>query len=775
MDVSVREGRYYQFEAFVLDPTRRTLTRGGSPVILTPTLFDTLLYLVERPGEVVTRDQLLDAIWPRKTVDTANVSQTIFTLRRALDAAGGPEQLIATAHGAGYRFAHPVQVLSSKADTGALAGSIWPRSSWPAGPPAPGVRAWQAWAVVVVLLVAAAAIGAWILRPAPGPPTRNVVLLSGFQNLAHDPQFDQTFQVATQIDLQQSPYVQVLSQQQNADTLALMTRPPDAALTPAVAREVCERNNGAAMVDGAVAEVGARYLLTLTATNCDTGAVIAADKAEVDRRDDLLPSLDRLVGRLRRRLGDASESIRRFNVPLLQRRTASLAALQAYSQGFYDFTRGERIESIPLFQHAIALDANFAAAYADLAAVYSNLHQDDLAAAAIQKAYDLRTDAGEREALVISSRYNGFVTGDVPQSLQIYRSWTQIYPNDDAPWANLANKENWIGQYAPAIDDARRALALNADVETNYVVLARALLHAGQLDGAQAVCIQAVAHHVDGDDLHGVLYQIAVARDDDAAAAQQLQWAVGKPGERTLLIEAGQAAFGRGQVRQGVAFFGQAKALGQSFGLGDIFSAPNSRLLFELGLTDQAGQALANVPGGSVSGDYRFSVAVFGVAARAEALLAADERKTPQNTLLVDVYAAEEHAAQALRRGQPAAAIAALQPAAPYALRTLDILYLRGRAYLAAGDGARAAADFRTILDHRGVEAVSEYYQLAHLGLARALRLQGDAAGARKAYEAFFRDWRDADPGVPLLAAARAEYAELASPLGATHRRPLGV
>jgi len=202
----------------------------------------------------------------------------------------------------------------------------------------------------VLLAAAAAAIGAWVLRPPPGPPTRNVVLLGAFQNLAHDPQFDQTFQVATQIDLQQSPYVQVLTQQQIADTLALMTRPPDAALTPAVAREVCERNNGAAIVDGAVAEVGARYLLTLTATNCATGEVIAADKAEVDRRDDLLPSLDRLVGRLRSRLGEPSDSIQRFNAPLLQRRTASLAALQAYSQGFYDFTHGKRIEAIPLFR-----------------------------------------------------------------------------------------------------------------------------------------------------------------------------------------------------------------------------------------------------------------------------------------------------------------------------------------------------------------------------------------------------------------------------------------
>jgi tetratricopeptide (TPR) repeat protein len=557
------------------------------------------------------------------------------------------------------------------------------------------------------------------------------------------------------------PYVQVLSQQQISDTLALMTRPADTALTPAVAREVCERNNAAAMVDGTVAAVGGRYLLTLTATNCASGEIIAADKVEVDRRDDLLPALDHLVGRLRSRLGEPSASIQRFNAPLLQRRTASLAALQAYSQGFDNFTHGKRIEAIPLFQHAIALDPSFAAAYADLAVVYYNLRQDDLAAAAVKRAYDLRDGAGEWETLVISARYNTFVTGDVPEGLRIYRSWTQIYPNDASAWANLANKETWIGQYRLAIEDGRRALAINPDFEGGYVVLARALLRAGRLDEARATCAAAGAHRVDGDDLHGVLYDVAVAGDDAATAAQQLQWAAGKPGERTLLIEAGQAAFGQGQVRRGLDLFNQAKARGESFGLGDIFSAPDARLLFDLGLHDQARQSLAQVPAGYDSPDYRFSLAEFGDAGRAEALLRADLKRTPANTLLAQVFAAEEHAAGAMRRGEPAAAAAALQSAAPFELRTFDVPYLRGQAYLAAGDGAHAAVEFQNILDHRGVEPVSAHYQLAHLGLARALRLQGDAAGASKAYEAFFRDWRDADPGMPLLAAAKAEYAGL--------------
>ena len=755
MDVSVRAGKYYAFEDFVLDPARRSLTRAGEIVTLTPTLFDTLLHLVEHPGEVVTRDQLLDASWPRKTVDAANVSQTIFTLRRALAAAGAPDQLIATAPGIGYRFSFPVEVRSGAAAPAGLTGAAGrPRRSM--------LRDWRVWTLAVLLLaLGGASIVAWLTPRGSGAPSRNVVVLAGFQNLAHDPQFDQTLQMATQIDLQQSPYVQVLSQQQIADTLTLMTRPPDTALTPSVAHEVCARNNGAAVVDGAVAQVGGKYLLTLTATDCSGGSIVAADKAEVDRRDDLLPSLDRLVGRLRGRLGEPSDSIRRFNAPLLQRRTASLAALQAYSQGVYDFARGQRIESIPLFQHAIALDPGFSAAYADLAVVYNNLHQDDLAAAAITRAYELRSAAGEKEQLAIAARYNTFVTGDIPEGLRIYRSWAQLYPNDASAWANLSNKETWIGAYDLAIEDGRRALAMNDVSETTYVVLARALMHAGRLDEAQAICAQAAARKIDGDDLHGVLYNIAIARDDDAAAAAQLQWANGKPGERTLLIDAGQEAFARGQVRHGLALFSQAEALGQSFGLGDIFSAPNAYLLYDLGRLDLARQNLARVPAGFDSADYRFSLAEFGDAQRGVALLSEDLRKTPSNTLLTQVFAAEQRAAAALRAGQPRAAIDALRTASPYEMRTLDVLYLRGRAYLAARDGADAAAEFQKILSHRGIEPVSEHYQLAHLGLARALRLTGDVAGSRKAYEAFLSDWRDADPDMPLLAAARAEYAGL--------------
>lgn len=286
-------------------------------------------------------------------------------------------------------------------------------------------------------------------------------------------------------------------------------------------------------------------------------------------------------------------------------------------------------------------------------------------------------------------------------------------------------------------------------------------MHAGQWDLAERTGAAAIAHKVDGDDLHGVLYQLAIARDDAAEAQRQMQWAQGKPGERSMLIEAGEAAFRRGQVRRGLDIFQRALELGKGLGLSNIFAAPNARLLSDMGEADLARQYLAQVPDGFDSGDYRFALAEIGDAGHADALLRRDLAKAPTDTLLTQVFAPEQRAAAALRQGRPADAVKALRSAAPYELRTYDVPYLRGQAYLAAGDAAHAAVEFHKVVDNPGVEPVSVLYPLAELGLARADRLQGDATASRRAYERFFNEWKDADVELPLLRAAKAEYTKL--------------
>jgi DNA-binding winged helix-turn-helix (wHTH) protein len=373
MDAATNEGVYYGFGPFVLDPTRRALTHDGEAVALFPTALETLIYLVEHPGRVVSRGELMDAIWPRRVVEDANISQTIFTLRKALASADSRLTYIATQPGQGYRFVQPVKKLTA--------------SPSPPGPPAtaaggPGrmralIAPYRALTAVGLVVLTCAGLGAWLVP---------------------------------------SPYLTVLTETKVQSTLALMTRSREDRLVPAIAQEVCARNNGLAAVSGSVAKVGTKYLLTLTATDCSSGDTLDAEKAEIVGRDGLLSALDGMVGTLRRRLGESAESVRRFAIPLVRVRTASLEALKSYSDGEFQFNHGRRTEAIPLFQRAVELDPKFATAYGALSVVYANLRENDLAAVNATRAYALRDSVDERERFFISYRYNTFVTQDVPEA-----------------------------------------------------------------------------------------------------------------------------------------------------------------------------------------------------------------------------------------------------------------------------------------------------------------------------------------------------------------------
>lgn len=772
MDASVRDGQCYGFGPFILDPARRRLTCDSAPVALSPTLFDTLLYLVEHPGRVVSKDELMDAVWPRKIVEDSNISQTIFTLRKALAAAGAREPIIATQPGRGYRLTQAVRTFAPGE------GAPPPGASGGPSPgPAPRDRlrsgsssVWLLGAVVAAV-VAGVGAGVWTWRSnSPPPASARLVVLADFQNLSSDPLFDRTFTEATRIDLFQSPYVSVLPEKSVRDTLTLMTRSPDERLTPATAQEVCARNNGAATVSGDVAQIGTRYLLTLTATDCADGSVLAADKSEVGARDALLPALDGLVGRLRRRLGESATSVGRFSVPLLKARTGSLEALKAYSEAQYDFSRGNPVQAASLFQHASELDPTFAMAYVGLSAIYNNEHDFKRSNANAAKAYGLRDTVGARDKFHIVARYVENVSNDIPAAIRNYRAWATAYPQDDIPWSDLANSLNWIGQYAAAVEPGKRGVALAPRNETAYVVLARAYMHEGQVDAAAAICARAVAGGLAGEGIHGLLIEIAAARRDDAGVERELTWAQDKPAERTILMFAARYAYREGHARRAEALYDRAEALSTDQGLADFIRPFRARELVDLGLKAQASSLLGQISQDeALDSDTIFTAAEIGDAAQAEALLRRGLQQAPLDTLNNDVFAPEARAALALRRGRPAAAIAALTPTSPYEMRAFDTPFLRGRAYLAAKDGIRAGIEFRKILDHPDIEPTSPLYPLARLGLARALKLQGDVASSRRTYEAFFTDWRGADPDLPPLRAAKTEYAQLQGPaLGAS-------
>jgi len=760
MDISVREKGFYAFGAFRLDPTRRALTRGGVAVTVSPKIFDTLLYLVENPERIVSKDELLDAIWPGRVVEEANVSQTIFTLRKLL---GDSEaaRLIVTAPGRGYRFTAPVRIEGWTPPPIAI-----PPATRPADVPPPAKRPASTFnriAVGVASIAVVLAIGAFIVRWRDARPSSkaNIAVLVEFQNFTNDPVFDKVLGKALEIDLVQSPFLKAITQQQAQNTLQLMMRPKDEKLTPTVAQEVCSRNTGDAVLDGAIAAIGTQYLLTLSATDCASGRLIAEEKETFAGKDAVVPALDRLAGRIRGRLGESRDSLERFDVPLLPEKTASFEALKAYSEATSLYDHGQRTEAIGMFKHAIELDPNFVMAYADLSAVYGSMHESQLDRANITKAYALRDTVNEKQKFFIQARYHISVTKDINETIRIYRLWTETYPGDASPWANLSNMENWIGQYPPAIEAGKHALALSPAKEALHVVLARAYLHAGKFDEARKICDQAIAKDIAGEDTRELLVEIGAAQHDDALIGQQAEWAKGKPGERVILLYQAMIAFSHGKVGEGSAMLDKEAELSKQLGMHDYMVEPRARTLTEFGLNDEAHKFLGQGGDDTDPRDYLFTAAEIDDTARVETVLRQDLADAPSDTLLNNFYAPQVRAALALRAGKPADAIAALRVAIPYELKEPDVLYLRGTAYLAAADGAGAAAEFQKLLDNPGLSPVSPLNNLSHLGLARALAAQKNFPAAKHEYETFFGLWKDADSTVPILRDAKTEYSKL--------------
>jgi DNA-binding winged helix-turn-helix (wHTH) protein/tetratricopeptide (TPR) repeat protein len=737
----------YAFGAFQLDTRRRRLSRDGAPLTLTPTAIEVLVHLVRNAGRVVTKDELLGAVWPGRVVEEANVKQAVFTLRKAFGAEGGG--LIATVPGRGYRFTADVRSQSAEAAASAAAPS----------PPGRVSGRWRVGALLALAAIAVASLIAWQWRRHPAASPGRTVVLADFDNRTGDAVFDRTLTNLLRVDLSQSPFLNVVSEKQARQTLTLMTKPEDQPVTPALAEEICARNNGDAVVQGAIAALGARYLVTLTATDCSGVETIATGKEEVTGREAVAPAIDRLIADVRARLGESRRSITRFNVPLVSEQTASLDALEAYSEAKWLFDHGRLAEAIPLDRRAIDLDPRFSAAYANLGVIYVALYDERRSIENFSRAYALRGTANEREKLRITALYDQFATKDYGQAILNYQVWTEIYPQDAIGWSNLANAEDYIGRHAQAVVDGRRALTLRPRLENPYVVLARAELASGDARAGWATAQQAVAQGLAGDPTHRELLRIADARGDAAGVSREAAWGRSTATALRTQEATGEIALSQGRVREATAIFGRISQALAARGTYDYMRPATARMLAEIGLDDRAAAMVRySDPNAETDPDYLYVLAAVGDADRARRLLTAWLRSSPADTLANAVYGPETQAAMALRQGDAARALAALRPTLPFAARAPDIDYLWGSAYLAAHDGARAAAAFRAILAHRGWSPESPLYPLARLGLARALTIDHAPAAAVIAYRDVLETWKTADPDLPLLKQVEDEY-----------------
>ncbi|MGD0444852.1 MAG: winged helix-turn-helix domain-containing protein [Edaphobacter sp.] len=786
----------YHFGPFDLDAEQRLVRRSGTKIALPPKAFDLLLYLVQNPLRPLTKEELLRAVWPDSFVEEGNLTQNIFLLRKALSTSRDDFRYIVTLPGRGYQFATAVELVNQSPLTepaqpeAAGMDSIPARSTMPrlvseengdsgasvpadtsSKPPAPPVsqRHPMRWLAVAASVILALTAGSFFWWRSLRPPSRSqAIVLADFDNRTADGSFDVVLKKALEIDLAQSPYLDVMSERETGDMLQLMGRKPDAELTPDVAKEICLRDNRQVMVNGSIANLGREYLLTLEATDCISGKKLTEAKAEAASKEAVLAALDSTADRLRHDLGESAKSVERFQVPIAQATTSSLEALKAYSIGEDMLGRlgKDEIETLPVFQRAVELDPDFAMANAAIATDYNNLNEQKLAQPFYQKAFELSGRVSEKERLYIRAHYYADSQKDLDQGIKEYRLWAETYPRDWGPWLNIAKAYTQMGQYASAVAAGEQALRLDANRGINYSVLARAYMNSNRYADAKSTVLHAEAIGKDSNDLHCLLFELAFLEGDKATMAHEVALTHGKPSEWRALDVQAFAAAAAGMYRQAEQLFRSAHSIAEHENLAesaDGILIDQASVETAFGMPIAAGATLSRVRREDTdSPDFALLSAQLGDISFAERLLAQYSATDHPSTLTRYVYAPRLRAEIALQQKKPLDAIAALEPATPYELAGGLIAFTqRGEAYRRSGDNQNAAAEYKNILAHRGLNPLSPLFLLAHLELGRVEAPTGNIQGSRSEYEKLFVLWKDADKDLPVLMTARREYAEL--------------
>ena len=642
---------------------------------------------------------------------------------------------------------------------------------------------WSRWAAVTgaTVVVAGLALAAWLSysRKAQALTEKDTIVLADFANTTGEPVFDGTLRQGLAVQLEQSPFLSLVSDQRIQQTLRLMGQPANAKLTPEIARDLCQRAGSKAYLSGSIASLGSQFVLGLNAVNCQTGDSLAEEQERATGKEQVLAAMDKAAAKLRAKLGESLSTVQKLDKPVEQATTPSLEALQAYSLGRKALGNNDYGTAVPLFQRAIRLDPNFAMAYAALGTIHSNIGETNLAAENTRKAYELRERVSEREKLSIESHFDQFVTGDLEKARQVCELLAQTYPRDFVPPNNLGVIYTALGQYDKSLAEMREALLLDPAGAQSYANLVASYLSLNHLKEAWATAEEAQAKKLDSGYLHMLLYQVAFLQNDAAGMAQLAAWVADKPGMQGILLgfEADTAAYSgrlgkaRELSRRAVALAVQREWKEIAAGY-EAEAAVREAVFDNVAATQQrAAAALALSTGRDVQYGAALALVLARDAARAQALADDLAKRFPGDTIVQFNYLPTIRAQLALERHDSSKALEALQAAAPYELgspgsATLNFVslypaYVRGGVYLSRRQGSEAAAEFQKILDWPGVAINEPIGALVHLGLARAYAVVGDAAKARAAYQDFLALWKDADPDVPILQQAKAEYAKL--------------
>ncbi len=791
-------GGLYTFGPYRVDTERRLVSRNGQHIPFSSKDFDLLLVLLEQPGKILVKEELMQRLWPDTAVEEGNLTRHISTLRKTLGESPGQHEYIVTVPGRGYRFVaavkepsgqtfpspgtlkvHSVDSLGSEAAalTARTARELSPVSVPIYAPSGKHSLRWVWSALIVAAAVALGAAGTRLIQPRPILTNSDYVLISDFTNTTGDSVFDDTMKQAVSVQLAQSPFLNILSDARARATLKLMTKPPDTRLTPDVAREVCQRAEAKLYIAGSLAKLDNDYVIGIQAMDCRTGDAVAQQQAIARGKGDVLRALNQATARIRGTLGESLSSLEKYDAP--QATTASLEALKAYAEGNLARDKKGDASAIPFFQHAIDLDPQFALAYNALGLTYSNLDEPGLASAHIAKAYSLRERTSELEKFHIVANYSQLVTGELEKANSVSELWAQTYPRDPYPHNLIGVNLEFLGQYEKAAVEILEAIHLHPDGVVLRSDLMDDYIAVGQLQQAKAVYQAALGLRLDHAYLHADLYAIAFLEQDRQEMDRQVGWAAGRPGAEDLLLsaDADSSAFAGNLEKAGES---SRRAVECALHNGQKETAAlwqmNAALRqAEFGELVQARHQVQDGLNLASSRDVRILAALTlaraGDPTGARKIAEDLARSLPLNTVLNSYWLPAIRAAIELDHENPAGAIEILRAAAPYDLaypnpqvgvgRLLYPPYLRGQAYLQLREPDKAIGEYSKFLDRPSIVVNCPLAALARLQLARSYSAIGNSAQAKTAYEAFFALWKAPGAHAPILKLAKKEYAKL--------------
>jgi eukaryotic-like serine/threonine-protein kinase len=792
MELGTPGQKVARFGLYEADVRQRVLTKGGLRVRLQDQPFQVLALLLERPGEVVTREEIQQKLWPADTYVAFDdgLNTAIKKLRSALSDTAGNPRFIETVPRRGYRFVAPVNILPEPQLATSHQRPIEPLPGFPAPETsavdatlvaAEPLRPWRVryvWLAFAGLLLVGAIAAYWHLRaPSFHVTPSDTIVLADFVNATGETVFDNALREATEVGLRQSPYLNLVPDRTTAAILTEMRRGADDHMTGKVAIEVCQRAGGKVTVQGSISSIGTTYLVGLAAIRCDNGEPIAREEVETRRKEDVVDALGNATSRLRARLGESMPSIQKYDVPLQRATTPSLDALKAYGQAFSTLEKSGDLAAIPFFKRAIELDPSFALAYGALADIYRNLGEAELARQNAIKAYELRDRVTDLEKLSLETGYRLYVTGELEKAVDAFEIARRTYPVSSRFLNDLGVVYGSLGRFDLEMEFYRASLRATPSSPTIYGNLAVSLMALGKIDEAGAVLSEAARRKLQSDYLLQVNYWTAFLRGDSDEMKRILLRSLDVPGAQSLLLS---------EQANTEAYFGHFEKARQ-------LSNTAAKLMQNDGQKEAAGLCLAQAAVREAEiGDYprardlisraqhltrdqnvltltALVMVQIGDSAKGHVLAGKLDKQYPSNTFIQKYWLPLIGAVAEVRQNQGAKAVSLLGPVEPldsaapdeFATATLYPAYVRGQAYLALGDGSKAEAEFQKLLDHPGVVLNFPLGAVARLGEARAYSRSHNSPKAHDAYRDFLQLWKDADPDLPILKQAKAEYAAL--------------